>query len=147
MRKRIRSALRILPMLAAAGSLFVAGAASATPGCGSQAAIAGIWQVYALSIKQGQPSWTRCVLHIDEKGVFGAPSKCAGADGVEVLAGGKFQSLSDMACTYSGFISHGNVRHTIVHATMDRYGSQIDGVGTFPGGQFMLDGVRRLNIN
>lgn len=123
------------------GAVFFFACFSAGATC-VQSEAAGTWRVYSISLTSGEAWWTRCNVFVTSTGVVRTKSFCYDHTGEKFYASGGRVNLAQ-GCRLYGYLDGAGVRNRLVDGQMDRDKLTFSGVGRFPGGIFLYNGVKR----
>jgi hypothetical protein len=127
-------------LIAVALGAVTLGSAPAIAAC-TAADLAGKWQVYSSGAEDGYSSyWVRCTVNVSSSGALSG--NCAASSGGGGAVAGRLTLSSPATCTATGQFTLGGTVNKVVHATVARDKNTGNGVGTFPGGNFIFSMTR-----
>lgn len=106
-----------------------------------QADLAGRWNAYTMA---GSGQVTRCAVTVNRFGAVGA-TNCTFFDGTNsgtlVMSGGTMKLSDATRCAFQGSFVFNGVTSTMRELSLNKNGT-VQGIGTSPGGTFMLSMTR-----
>ena len=100
---------------------------------------AGQWMAYSVN-SAGQGVY--CRISVSTAGTITSGACTLASGGSFPVQSGNVRLANSVLCTFTGSIRFNNLTNTVVHATMSREKTVVEGLGRYSGGQFVFSMVK-----